>query len=60
MCTQNLLIYKKISVLKEYIFSLRIYFVLFQLKTIETLLGNTTKIGDVIVLGMITQLKEVS
>ncbi|KAF6132170.1 DNA polymerase epsilon 2, accessory subunit [Phyllostomus discolor] len=30
----------------------------FQLKTIETLLGNTTKIGDVIVLGMITQLKE--
>ncbi|XP_036203053.1 DNA polymerase epsilon subunit 2 isoform X7 [Myotis myotis] len=31
----------------------------FQLKTIETLLGNTTKIGDVIVLGMITQLKEV-
>uniref|UniRef100_A0A452TPC1 DNA polymerase II subunit 2 n=1 Tax=Ursus maritimus TaxID=29073 RepID=A0A452TPC1_URSMA len=32
----------------------------FQLKTIETLLGSTTKIGDVIVLGMITQLKEVS
>nr|XP_019591612.1 PREDICTED: DNA polymerase epsilon subunit 2 isoform X2 [Rhinolophus sinicus] len=30
----------------------------FQLKTIETLLGSTTKIGDVIVLGMITQLKE--
>ncbi|XP_036110194.1 DNA polymerase epsilon subunit 2 isoform X9 [Molossus molossus] len=31
----------------------------FQLKTVETLLGSTTKIGDVIVLGMITQLKEV-
>ncbi|XP_075387203.1 DNA polymerase epsilon subunit 2 isoform X2 [Tenrec ecaudatus] len=30
----------------------------FQLKTIETLLGSTTKIGDVIVLGMVTQLKE--
>eukprot|EP00074_Homo_sapiens_P076557 XP_011535144.1 DNA polymerase epsilon subunit 2 isoform X2 [Homo sapiens] len=30
----------------------------FQLKTIETLLGSTTKIGDAIVLGMITQLKE--
>ncbi|XP_039073256.1 DNA polymerase epsilon subunit 2 isoform X3 [Hyaena hyaena] len=30
----------------------------FQLKTVETLLGSTTKIGDVIVLGMITQLKE--
>ncbi|XP_012867681.1 PREDICTED: DNA polymerase epsilon subunit 2 [Dipodomys ordii] len=30
----------------------------FQLKTIETLLGSTTKIRDVIVLGMITQLKE--
>ncbi|CAD7688988.1 DNA polymerase epsilon subunit 2 isoform X1 [Vulpes vulpes] len=30
----------------------------FQLKTIETLLGSTAKIGDVIVLGMITQLKE--
>ncbi|OPJ90041.1 DNA polymerase epsilon subunit 2 [Patagioenas fasciata monilis] len=30
----------------------------FQLKTIETLLGNTTKVGEVIVLGMITQLKE--
>uniref|UniRef100_A0A8C6WA18 DNA polymerase epsilon subunit n=1 Tax=Nannospalax galili TaxID=1026970 RepID=A0A8C6WA18_NANGA len=30
----------------------------FQLKTIETLLGSTTKVGDVIVLGMITQLKE--
>ncbi|XP_025299051.1 DNA polymerase epsilon subunit 2 isoform X3 [Canis lupus baileyi] len=28
------------------------------LKTIETLLGSTAKIGDVIVLGMITQLKE--
>lgn len=31
----------------------------FQLKTIETLLGNTAKVGEVIVLGMITQLKEV-
>ncbi|KAH0503390.1 DNA polymerase epsilon subunit 2 [Microtus ochrogaster] len=31
----------------------------FQLKTIETLLGSTSKVGDVIVLGMITQLKEV-
>lgn len=31
----------------------------FQLKTIETLLGNTSKVGEVIVLGMITQLKEV-
>uniref|UniRef100_A0A8C6DQQ8 DNA polymerase epsilon subunit n=1 Tax=Moschus moschiferus TaxID=68415 RepID=A0A8C6DQQ8_MOSMO len=30
----------------------------FQLKTVETLLGSTSKIGDVIVLGMITQLKE--
>ncbi|KAJ8778371.1 hypothetical protein J1605_013558 [Eschrichtius robustus] len=30
----------------------------FQLKTVETLLGSTTKIGDVIILGMITQLKE--
>ncbi|XP_065404850.1 DNA polymerase epsilon subunit 2 isoform X5 [Macaca fascicularis] len=34
------------------------YTILHQLKTIETLLGSTTKIGDVIVLGMITQLKE--
>ncbi|NXY56640.1 DPOE2 polymerase, partial [Callaeas wilsoni] len=32
----------------------------FQLKTVETLLGNTAKVGEVIVLGMITQLKEVS
>ncbi|KAG8517732.1 DNA polymerase epsilon subunit 2, partial [Galemys pyrenaicus] len=30
----------------------------FQLKTVETLMGSTTKIGDVIILGMITQLKE--
>ncbi|XP_029454237.1 DNA polymerase epsilon subunit 2 isoform X2 [Rhinatrema bivittatum] len=30
----------------------------FQLKTVDTLLGNTSKVGDVIVLGMITQLKE--
>uniref|UniRef100_A0A8C5QHH1 DNA polymerase epsilon subunit n=1 Tax=Leptobrachium leishanense TaxID=445787 RepID=A0A8C5QHH1_9ANUR len=30
----------------------------FQLKTVETLLGNTAKVGDVIVLGMITKLKE--
>ncbi|XP_030070184.1 DNA polymerase epsilon subunit 2 [Microcaecilia unicolor] len=30
----------------------------FQLKTIDTLLGNTAKVGEVIVLGMITQLKE--
>ncbi|XP_068948073.1 DNA polymerase epsilon subunit 2 isoform X1 [Petaurus breviceps papuanus] len=30
----------------------------FQLKTIETLLGSTAKIGEVIVLGMITQMKE--
>ncbi|XP_072193509.1 DNA polymerase epsilon subunit 2 isoform X2 [Excalfactoria chinensis] len=30
----------------------------FQLKTVETLLGNTTKVREVIVLGMITQLKE--
>ncbi|NXY81681.1 DPOE2 polymerase, partial [Alcedo cyanopectus] len=30
----------------------------FQLKTIESLLGNTNKVGEVIVLGMITQLKE--
>ncbi|RMB98500.1 hypothetical protein DUI87_24714 [Hirundo rustica rustica] len=29
-----------------------------QLKTVETLLGNTAKVGEVIVLGMITQLKE--
>uniref|UniRef100_A0A670Y1Q0 DNA polymerase II subunit 2 n=1 Tax=Pseudonaja textilis TaxID=8673 RepID=A0A670Y1Q0_PSETE len=32
----------------------------FQLKTVETLLGNSAKMGEVIVLGMITQLKEVS
>ncbi|XP_055497097.1 DNA polymerase epsilon subunit 2 [Leucoraja erinacea] len=30
----------------------------FQLKTIESLLGNVSKVGEVIVLGMITQLKE--
>ncbi|XP_053108069.1 DNA polymerase epsilon subunit 2 isoform X1 [Hemicordylus capensis] len=30
----------------------------FQLKTIETLLGNPAQIGEVIILGMITQLKE--
>uniref|UniRef100_A0A8D3BAG4 DNA polymerase epsilon subunit n=1 Tax=Scophthalmus maximus TaxID=52904 RepID=A0A8D3BAG4_SCOMX len=30
----------------------------FQLKTIEALLGSTSKLGEVIVLGMITQLKE--
>ncbi|KFW76731.1 DNA polymerase epsilon subunit 2, partial [Manacus vitellinus] len=30
----------------------------FQLKTVETLLGNTARVGEVIVLGMITQLKE--
>nr|XP_030131166.3 DNA polymerase epsilon subunit 2 isoform X2 [Taeniopygia guttata] len=30
----------------------------FQLKTVETLLGNPAKVGEVIVLGMITQLKE--
>uniref|UniRef100_A0A8D0BVR7 DNA polymerase epsilon subunit n=1 Tax=Salvator merianae TaxID=96440 RepID=A0A8D0BVR7_SALMN len=30
----------------------------FQLKTIETLLGNSAKVKEVIVLGMITQLKE--
>ncbi|XP_062974355.1 DNA polymerase epsilon subunit 2 isoform X2 [Elgaria multicarinata webbii] len=30
----------------------------FQLKTLETLLGSSAKVGDVIVLGMITQLKE--
>ncbi|CAH2328320.1 DNA polymerase epsilon subunit 2 [Pelobates cultripes] len=30
----------------------------FQLKSVETLLGSTAKMGDVIVLGMITQLKE--
>ncbi|XP_070605001.1 DNA polymerase epsilon subunit 2 isoform X2 [Erythrolamprus reginae] len=30
----------------------------FQLKTIETLLGSSAKMGEVIVLGMITQLKE--
>uniref|UniRef100_A0A8C6XIP0 DNA polymerase II subunit 2 n=1 Tax=Naja naja TaxID=35670 RepID=A0A8C6XIP0_NAJNA len=32
----------------------------FQLKTVETLLGSSAKMGEVIVLGMITQLKEVS
>uniref|UniRef100_A0A670HJR7 DNA polymerase epsilon subunit n=1 Tax=Podarcis muralis TaxID=64176 RepID=A0A670HJR7_PODMU len=32
----------------------------FQLKTIETLLGNSAKVKEVIVLGMITQLKEVT
>ncbi|KAF2976079.1 hypothetical protein EK904_005965, partial [Melospiza melodia maxima] len=30
----------------------------FQLKTVETLLGSPAKVGEVIVLGMITQLKE--
>ncbi|XP_030637752.1 DNA polymerase epsilon subunit 2 [Chanos chanos] len=30
----------------------------FQLKTVEALLGSTAKVGEVIVLGMITQLKE--
>lgn len=30
-----------------------------QLKTVEALLGSTAKLGEVIVLGMITQLKEV-
>ncbi|XP_034289221.1 DNA polymerase epsilon subunit 2 [Pantherophis guttatus] len=30
----------------------------FQLKTVETLLGSSAKMGEVIVLGMITQLKE--
>ncbi|KAI5101927.1 DNA polymerase epsilon subunit 2, partial [Silurus meridionalis] len=30
----------------------------FQLKTVEALLGSTVKLGEVIVLGMITQLKE--
>ncbi|XP_063039696.1 DNA polymerase epsilon subunit 2 [Engraulis encrasicolus] len=30
----------------------------FQLKTVEALLGSTSKLGEVIVLGMITQLKE--
>uniref|UniRef100_A0A8C4E504 DNA polymerase epsilon subunit n=1 Tax=Dicentrarchus labrax TaxID=13489 RepID=A0A8C4E504_DICLA len=30
----------------------------FQLKTIEALLGSTSKLGEVIVLGMVTQLKE--
>ncbi|XP_068948075.1 DNA polymerase epsilon subunit 2 isoform X3 [Petaurus breviceps papuanus] len=34
------------------------YIILQQLKTIETLLGSTAKIGEVIVLGMITQMKE--
>ncbi|XP_068005253.1 DNA polymerase epsilon subunit 2 isoform X3 [Melanerpes formicivorus] len=34
------------------------YSILQQLKTVETLLGNTAKVGEVIVLGMITQLKE--
>ena len=31
----------------------------FQLKPIEYLLGTTAKLGEVIVLGMLTQLKEV-
>ncbi|KAA8582074.1 hypothetical protein FQN60_008814 [Etheostoma spectabile] len=30
----------------------------FQLKTIEALLGSTSKLGEVIVLGMVTQMKE--
>ncbi|TSW08324.1 DNA polymerase epsilon subunit 2 [Bagarius yarrelli] len=34
------------------------YSILHQLKTVEALLGSTTKLGEVIVLGMITQLKE--
>ena len=32
---------------------------IFQLKPIEYLLGTTAKLGEVIVLGMLTQLKEV-
>ncbi|KAK1792981.1 hypothetical protein P4O66_001703 [Electrophorus voltai] len=34
------------------------YTILQQLKTVEALLGSTAKLGEVIVLGMITQLKE--
>lgn len=32
----------------------------FQLKTIEALLGSSAKVGEVIVFGMVTQLKEVT
>jgi len=31
----------------------------FQLKPVEYLLGSTARLGDVIVLGLLTQLKEV-
>lgn len=31
----------------------------FQLRTVEALLGSTAKLREVIVLGMVTQLKEV-
>ncbi|KAG2457554.1 DPOE2 polymerase, partial [Polypterus senegalus] len=34
------------------------YTILQQLKTVEALLGSTAKLGEIIVLGMITQLKE--
>lgn len=36
-----------------------VYLLPFQLKSVEFLLGSTAKIGELIVLGMLTQLKEV-
>lgn len=37
-----------------------LYVILLQLKPVEFLLGSTSKLGEIIVLGMLTQLKEVS
>ena len=37
----------------------QLIFVAFQLKPVEYLLGSTARLGDIIVLGLLTQLKEV-
>lgn len=39
---------------------IHVIFVSIQLKSVEFLLGSTAKIGELIVLGMLTQIKEVS
>ena len=36
-----------------------LYYLPVQLKPVEFLLGSTAKLGEIIVLGMLTQLKEV-
>lgn len=47
-----------------HIFTMSFFFLFviraFQLKTIEALLGSSAKVGEVIVFGMVTQLKEVT